>query len=638
MVPPPARAPGPGSPFVVMGGRGGGGLGATRGKGGGCYRYYVLLHHGGGLSGLMQIPDLWLHNAMERVLGDMEVLDGLWAGHISDRVFTQSRQQLLDNAATAWKHSFNHNESIAWTKRTGLSLPLLPAGDPGNEDHLLSRAVKQFWDDLDMRAKISEALRDIDADIDAGLLTSWGQAPQLLAPFPRGDVEAEGLELQPGLADGEKAYQDASSTEGSEEGDDDDDDDDTQTAAITAENAAEALLTLPAPAASGPSAGSDLSAAASGPSPASSLPAASAPLAVIGASAGPEGDALKALQAREANYEAMLSIAQAQGSGIEAGALLFLKSKLLETKKAMKTLRSDPAQIRAANAMKEKQRKLKEELQRLKEREQAAEKARKAAKQAAKRKKEKKAAKKKAKKGKKKEKKGKGAKKKETTKKSASEGTDDSSEAESSGGAVIPKKAKKMQALSHAMPMPDVAKLALATAAARTASLLPGAVAAPPGAGLAPPAAGAPPTGGCAPPPSPAAKPVPTVAMQAEAQAAEGELHKDWDVQDFGKVVKRKVTLGGVPQKRNRFEAWCRLKRLAELKGHVLPPARERRWHEFLEWREDQELKRLRKKGMEDSYPAELLTQLLNHQKDYKKFIVWLIHEMDFMPAKRLAT
>ena len=103
-----------------------------------------MLHHRGGLSGLMQIQDLWLHNAMERVLGDMEVFDGLVAGHISDRVFTQSRQQLLDNAATAWKHSFDHCESIAWTKRTGLSLPLLPAEHPGNEDHLLSKAVRTY--------------------------------------------------------------------------------------------------------------------------------------------------------------------------------------------------------------------------------------------------------------------------------------------------------------------------------------------------------------------------------------------------------------------------------------------------------------------------------------------------------------
>ena len=54
--------------------------------------------------------------------------------------------------------------------------------------------------------------------------------------------------------------------------------------------------------------------------------------------------------------------------------------------------------------------------------------------------------------------------------------------------------------------------------------------------------------------------------MRAEAQADSGALVKDWDIVDFGKVVQKKVTLGGIPEKIRRFEAWCRLKRLAEAK------------------------------------------------------------------------
>ena len=88
-------------------------------------RMYILQFHGGGLTGMTQVNDLWLHHTMELEIGKLEAFAYLRKGLVRPgKVPTLTRQEILNNATTAWQTSIPHERSIAWTKATGLSLPL----------------------------------------------------------------------------------------------------------------------------------------------------------------------------------------------------------------------------------------------------------------------------------------------------------------------------------------------------------------------------------------------------------------------------------------------------------------------------------------------------------------------------------
>ena len=68
-------------------------------------------------------------------------------------------------------------------------------------------------------------IADIDADIAAGNLTSWDDAPDLIEPYPRGDAMLEGQEIERAPQPGEDAYAESDNSdlsEGNDEGSDDD--------------------------------------------------------------------------------------------------------------------------------------------------------------------------------------------------------------------------------------------------------------------------------------------------------------------------------------------------------------------------------------------------------------------------------
>ena len=185
---------------------------------------YLLLIHGGHCTGLTQVNDLWLHGEMERCLQHFEELEyHKQALMRPNSVPSMSRQAVLTNAVTYWQHGVDHAKSIAWSKRAGLSLQL-----DGSE--AVGKEVRPFWVDLDMDAKRLAAIRAIDQDIEAGLLTEWRQVRDLITEYPRGDQLLEGDEVHinedsdGSVGDDSEAASSLSSD--SADSDDDDDDDD----------------------------------------------------------------------------------------------------------------------------------------------------------------------------------------------------------------------------------------------------------------------------------------------------------------------------------------------------------------------------------------------------------------------------
>ena len=108
-------------------------------------RMYILLYHGGGVTGLTQVNDLWLHWMMEVILGELETIDV--DAHMALRpgkIYTPTRQTIIDNACAMWKTEVDHRRSIQWTLRTGASMSL--ESDAETTRRTLSRQLHIFWE------------------------------------------------------------------------------------------------------------------------------------------------------------------------------------------------------------------------------------------------------------------------------------------------------------------------------------------------------------------------------------------------------------------------------------------------------------------------------------------------------------
>ena len=77
-----------------------------------------------------------------------------------------------------------------------------------SKDDDLSRELKPLWKALNFGQKRTRLMDDIDRDIAAGNLKSWDDAPDLIEPYPRGDVQVEGDEIERALQPGEAAFLD----------------------------------------------------------------------------------------------------------------------------------------------------------------------------------------------------------------------------------------------------------------------------------------------------------------------------------------------------------------------------------------------------------------------------------------------
>jgi hypothetical protein len=88
-------------------------------------RMYVLLFHGGGLTGLCQPNDTWLHALFEKFMLDLEQEDCLAELALRPHsVPTPSRQTILHNAAQVWYHSVDHTRNVGACRSIGFSLDL----------------------------------------------------------------------------------------------------------------------------------------------------------------------------------------------------------------------------------------------------------------------------------------------------------------------------------------------------------------------------------------------------------------------------------------------------------------------------------------------------------------------------------
>ena len=244
--------------------------------------------------------------------------------------------------------------------------------------------------------------------------------------------------------------------------------------------------------------------------------------------------------------------------------------------------------------------------------------------------------------------------------------------------------AAKWQTLSHLIPQPDPVALALSTGLARRTRILaePSAPDAPadnavvpdrlppaPPPNSPPPLVQAPrpPSAAHLPAPRPSAHPLPralaqppvrpapvanaskrarsdaeaapaisgkqgrlTLFQEAEREAANGPLEKDWEPRQFDVGKASEAAL----HRRNRLETLCRAKLRAEALGAKLPADLLERWPRFAQWYESLEC-RNRGAGIGFAWYRYILRPLdARLQADPKSFVAWVRKRMDEMPRR----
>ena len=148
-------------------------------------RGYVLLLHGGGTTGVLQVPDTHLHCEISRRYQDLEMADLLQQqrefGH---KCPGRTREDCLRDLATTWSSPGLHERAARGHWDNFLSNAL-----DGSEDHRGRGPARELWYELDMASLRAQVIRDVDEEFHAKRLT-WNMCPTLIEAFPaRGQLD-----------------------------------------------------------------------------------------------------------------------------------------------------------------------------------------------------------------------------------------------------------------------------------------------------------------------------------------------------------------------------------------------------------------------------------------------------------------
>ena len=129
-------------------------------------RGYVLIWHGGGSSMVTQTNDTDLHQEVrKRFVAAQEVLQVRKMQKEEGGVAEESREDNLKIMIDVMRDPELHIKAAKGYKRTGTTVSL-----DGQEDHLIVRDAKAFWDENDMRNKITSAVADVERRWNDGTL------------------------------------------------------------------------------------------------------------------------------------------------------------------------------------------------------------------------------------------------------------------------------------------------------------------------------------------------------------------------------------------------------------------------------------------------------------------------------------
>lgn len=161
-------------------------------------RGFVTLLHYGCTTGVCQVNDTALHGPLSRVYIDLE--QGFFneqqlhePGNINRRP-----QDVVDDFCSAWR-SLDHAMGVRGHLHNGLTNAL-----DGSQDHLITGEARHCWLELDMAAVREQTLREVDALVDSGAVTTFAEWRSVLRhPDDQGVLWDEGAELEGEVVPGE---------------------------------------------------------------------------------------------------------------------------------------------------------------------------------------------------------------------------------------------------------------------------------------------------------------------------------------------------------------------------------------------------------------------------------------------------
>ena len=153
-------------------------------------------------------PDTDVHAWLENELQELQSIDA--HNKLIERphsVPSETPQGMIDNAVMLWE-LFDHSRSERSFKRNGLNNAL-----SGEEDHLIDRTAKEFWDELCMRDRLNLVKCDVEAFIENKGGPSKVEAKHVFeiiqdySAVPDGiGVMEEGQECEAALVNGEAVF------------------------------------------------------------------------------------------------------------------------------------------------------------------------------------------------------------------------------------------------------------------------------------------------------------------------------------------------------------------------------------------------------------------------------------------------
>ena len=168
---------------------------------------FVVLWHGAGLTGLMQVNDTHLHASVERIYLEMEGQSFAYQQYWDPSDISRHREDVAGDVFATW-NALDHRAASKGHKSNGLNNAL-----DGREDPLMSRDVLETWVDVgghEMRASIKEEIRE---KVQSGEYRWCWETIQELVGRDAGErhlgaFAQEGRELEAAQQEGEGVYED----------------------------------------------------------------------------------------------------------------------------------------------------------------------------------------------------------------------------------------------------------------------------------------------------------------------------------------------------------------------------------------------------------------------------------------------
>ena len=150
---------------------------------------HVVIYHGGGVTGLMQVNDTHLHAIVQRIMEQLETsFMNMMRQQDPSKIASLQRQDVLDIVAEMWQSIDHANVRTKGYAQTGATLP--PNGDTAD----VFADLRPIWDKIDGPALRAEANKHVDELWEAGILTSWADVDNIIEHHVPHPPEEEGLE------------------------------------------------------------------------------------------------------------------------------------------------------------------------------------------------------------------------------------------------------------------------------------------------------------------------------------------------------------------------------------------------------------------------------------------------------------